>query len=232
MHPHHAWICRISLALALSFVASALCPADDAPPNPLKNEQSERTDAVFGAMTLSDGSVVRGKVYLTRGHQLRIYDTAKEENRDVPLKAIREIRCHVEKEWMEAEWRFKENANDEKVLTGRKYPARIYVYEVILVKGSSINGTLPSVIYIEPESTNNRQEKESVESKPVDKSDAEALPAIKPVRYLLHHRDKGDPGKSLRDMVYIEKIVFGEAAKKLSSPVTTGKRSDSAPRKK
>ncbi|NOX56885.1 MAG: hypothetical protein GXP27_21080, partial [Planctomycetes bacterium] len=104
------------LAVVLLAV-SGWAPAAE-PPNPFAPARPQRKDAVRGVIELSNGKKIRGQIYLTRGHYLRIYDPEKEKFRDVPLRAAKEVRCLIEKEWMEKEWRFKENANDEKVYTG------------------------------------------------------------------------------------------------------------------
>jgi hypothetical protein len=215
--------------MAIIFIAPALTSSrgTDDPPNPFGERETERPDAVFGAIRLSDGALTRGKIYLTRGQALRIYDPAKEEHRDVPLKSVREIRAVVEKEWMEAEWRFKENASDEKVLTGRKYPARIYTHEVVLKRGGSIKGSLSAVIYIEPEEEQTEPAEKTDETK-----EADASRTVKPVRYLLHKRDKGEPSQTLRDLAYVERIVLGEEARKLSPGRTDEEKRKSAPGKR
>jgi hypothetical protein len=211
MDTNRARLFRIWMAIIL--IASALTSSrgTDDPPNPFGESKTERPAAVFGAIRLSNGALTRGKIYLTRGQALRIYDPAREEHRDIPLKSVREIRGLVEKEWMEPEWRFKENASDEKVLTGRKYPARIYTHEVVLKRGGSIKGSLSAAVYIEPD-----EEKADPAEKTAETKEADESRAVKPVRYLLHKRDKGEPGQTLRDLVYVERIVLGEEARKLS----------------
>lgn len=183
---------------------ASLRGGDDAaePPNPFGNPQVQRTDAVPGAVYLSDGTVIRGDVYLTRGHNLRIYDASREEYRDIPLRVVSEVTCHVELEWLEREWRFKENGNDEKIYTGRTYPARICTHEIKLTRGDVISGPLSAVVYVTP-----RVEPKQSASDPSAESKAQA-----PVRFLLHKRDKGDPGEELKDLVYVKRIVLGDAA--------------------
>ena len=197
----------LSLCLLVPFGATAFA-ADDPPkplaadpPNPFETTRDERTDAVDGAVHLSNGTAVRGKVYLTRGYDLRIYDTKREEFRNVPLRAVEEITCHVEKEWLEREWRFRENANDEKTYTGRTYPSRIYTHQIKLTRGDVISGPLSVVVYISPTT------EPAPESGPTKADD----PA-KPQRFMLHKRDKGEPGQTLNDLVYVKKIVLGAAA--------------------
>jgi hypothetical protein len=195
---------KLAGCLAL-WIASNLRAADDPanPPNPFGDTRVQRTDAVQGAIHLSDGTVVRGEIYLTRGHDLRIYDASREEYRDVPLRVVSEVTCDVEREWIEREWRFKENGNDEKIYTGRTYPARIYAHEIRLTRGDVISGPVSAVVYILP-----RAEDESGDSDPA----GDAAGPVKPLRFLLHKRDKGDAGDELADLVYVQRIVLGDAA--------------------
>jgi hypothetical protein len=226
----------IWMAIIFSALALTSSRGTDDPPNPFGEGKTERSDAIYGAIRHSNGTLTRGKIYLTRGQVLRIYDPSKEEHRDIPLKSVREIRGLVEKEWMEAEWRFKENASDEKVLTGRKYPARVYTHEVVLKRGGSIKGSLSAVIYIEPEEEKTEPEPDEEETEPAEKTaktkEADESRAIKPVRYLLHKRDKGEPGQMLRHLVYVERIVLGEEARKLSPSRTDEEKRKSAPGKR
>ena len=180
------------LAVVLLALSGATPGAE--PPNPFAPVRPQRKDAVRGVIELSNGTKIRGRIFLTRGHFLRIYDPKKENFRDVPLRAAKEVRCLIEKEWMEKEWRFKENASDEKVYTGREYPARIYVHEIELKRGGTIRGPLAAVVYIRP-----------------DPEPGKPAP-VKPLRFLLHKRHKGDFGQSLKDLVYVKRIVLGAKA--------------------
>jgi hypothetical protein len=202
----------LSLCLLVPFGATAFASADPAnplaadPPNPFETTREERTDVVDGAVHLSNGTVVRGKVYLTRGYDLRIYDAKREEFRNVPLRAVEEINCQVEKEWLEREWRFKENANDEKIYTGRTYPSRIYTHQIKLTRGDVMSGPLGVVVYVAP-----------------DSAPGQVNDQAKPQRFMLHKRDKGEPGQTLSDLVYVQKIVLGAAAAANESPEKTAK---------
>ena len=92
----------------------------------------EREDALPGFIELSDGSIHFGRVYMTRDKRFKIYDSKLQRQREIPLAKIRQIECKVDKEWEEREWRFKELAKDEKLYTGRSYPAREYSCVVTL----------------------------------------------------------------------------------------------------
>jgi hypothetical protein len=155
---------------------------------PSERPDRRRDDALPGFVELSDGTVHPGQVHLTRDTRLRIFDEARKQHREVPLSAIRRIDCKVLKEWIEEEWRFKENASDEKVYTGRSYPAREYTHTITLRNGQAIRGALSGVVYVRAPS------------------------AEEPRRFLLHKRDKGPPGTGPKDLVYVRSIQLGEGA--------------------
>jgi hypothetical protein len=144
-----------------------------------------RDDAVPGYVELSDGKIHPGQIHLTRDTRLKIYDEQQKKHREIPLKAIKRIDCTVQKEWLEQEWRFKENASDEKYFTGRKYPVREYGHKLTLQNGQKIEGTLSAIVYVQTEQTD------------------------EPLRFLLHKRDKGEPGTELKALVYVRSIRLG-----------------------
>ncbi len=116
---------RRSAAILALLLAGVTGAAEPPAINPFGKAPSEREDAVPGYVELSDGSVHPGMIYLTRDKRLQIYDEQLERQREVPLQAVKEIECSVKREWMEREWRFKETTSDEKVYTGRTYPAGV-----------------------------------------------------------------------------------------------------------
>jgi len=153
-----------------------------------EREEQGRDDAVPGFVEMSDGRVHPGEVTLTRDARLKIFDEQRKKHREIPLKAIKRVDCTVLKEWVEEEWRFKENANDEKYFTGRTYPSREYTHKIALQNGQKIEGTLSGIVYVR------------------------ADPAGEPARYLLHKRDKGEPGTDLKSLVYVRSIQLGAKA--------------------
>jgi hypothetical protein len=158
-------------------------------PNPTAS--GERDDAVPGCIELSDGSLHVGRVYLTRDKRLKVRDTslAEERQREVPLRVVKQIDCTVKKEWMEREWRFKELALDQKLYTGRRYPVRECQHTLTLRDGRTIRGDLSVLVYLSPEEK-----------------------GAEPERYLLHKDQKGKPGQTLGDLVYVKSIKLGDEA--------------------
>lgn len=180
---------RSIISLWLGIVAGVAMAGEEPPAlNPFGPRQETREDALPGFVELSSGKVYAGQVYLTRDARLQIFDGELQRQREVPLNAIAKIECHVDKEWLEREWRFRENANDEKVYTGRSYPARVYSYILTLKDGRKISGPLSGILYVA--------------------SEGEA----KPVKLLLHKRDKGEVGADLNSLVYVRSAEFGEEA--------------------
>jgi hypothetical protein len=105
----------------------------------------------------------------------------------------------VLKEWMEKEWRFKELALNEKYYTGREYPSREYVHVITLKDGRTITGPLAEIVYV----------------RPFAHSPSEPLahrPDVKAERFLLHKRDKGEPGEDLKSLTYVKLIKLGDEA--------------------
>ena len=177
--------------LTLCLLVPAGAPAEeDEPPalNPFGTKPQSREDALPGCAVLSDGSIFAGKLYLTREVRLKIYDDQTQRQREIPLRVIQCLECKVKKQWMEKEWRFKENANDEKVFTGKQYPAREYLHTITLQDGRQITGPLSGVVYVDPYEGGETQ------------------------KFLMHKRQKGPLDTKLESLVYLQKIVLGEQA--------------------
>ncbi len=183
-----AMLGQVAVAVAIAF-GSLSRGADDPPAlNPFGKRSASRPDARPGVIELSDGKLHPGTIYLTRDTRLKIFDQELQKIREVPLRVIRTIDCRIDKEWHEREWRFREAANNEKVYTGRNYPARIYSHKLTLNDGRTIEGPLSAPIYVREDGKE------------------------KPLRFILHKRDKGPIGSTLKSMIYVKRIEFGEQA--------------------
>jgi len=182
-------VLRCGLILAAWVLALGHSHADEPPAlNPFGKSPNVRDDALAGYCELSDGTLHVGGIYLTRDSRLKIYDEALERQREIPLSAVRRIEGLVHKEWLEKEWRFRENANDEKVYTGRNYPSREYVHEITLLDGRKVRGPLSAIVYVQPDGQGQAE------------------------RFLLHKRDKGPVGADLKSLTYVRVVELGDEA--------------------
>jgi hypothetical protein len=183
----------IILALALVLPALAARPGEPAgeepdPPNPFEKPPAERPDAVPGKLERSDGSVFRGKVYLTRDKRLELYADAEKKWHQLKLEDLAALRWEVEFEQEEAEWRWKENGSDEKVLTGRKKVDRRYRTIAKRKDGTEVRGHIRgTVIYVKPEKAEER-------------------------RFFLYWNQPADFDQKPEDLVYVKEVLFGEEA--------------------
>ena len=196
-------------------------PSTETVEAPLARKNEASKDSQPGFLTLSDGSTIAGTLFLTRDKRIKIEDKTAERQREIPLSAIVSIEAIVEREWMEDEWRFRENANNEKYYTGRSYPTRIYHHRVTLRDGRKIDGALSEVVYVDP-----APELVYPEMSPSEVAASGLTIATR--RFLLHKRDKGEPGETLGELLYVKQIRLGEdtleegLAKARKSPIPEG----------
>lgn len=188
-----------AIALCLLFLGPRARGGEPPALNPFAPVKTDRDDAVPGYLELSDGSVRVGNIYMTLGKRLKIYDEQMKRQREVPLRVVRQIDCKVLKEWMEKEWRFKELALNEKYFTGREYPAREHEHTITLQDGRTITGGLDEIIYVRP-----------FVASPSDPT--AYRPEAEAEKFILHKRDKGEPGTALKSLVYVKTIRLGEEA--------------------
>ncbi len=174
----------ISILLFTSFLA-----AQEEPPalNPFGPRNKAPAEAQPGYLKMSNGEVIPGKVFLTPGLRLKIFDAKTNRHRQVPLTVVKQIDCKIKKEWLEKEWRFKEAANNEKVYTGRAYPAREYEHIITLKDGRTIEGPVAALVYVQ-----------------TDKKE----------KYLLHKRHKGAINTKLNSLIFVQTIRLGDDALK------------------
>jgi hypothetical protein len=135
-----------------------------------------------GTITLSDGRVIAGVIATTRDKPVRVWDEAAGKYHDVPFELVRAMEAIVLWEREEREWQFKESGSDIKVYTGRTYPARETAYVVTLVNDQQIRGTVTLPLTVT--------------------SDAGSS------RHFLHKRAKGEPGQTLKELVYVRRVDF------------------------
>jgi len=197
-------IFALAIALSWSGIISSSAAADEPPAlNPFQPNAAsgDREDVLPGYLELSDGTVYFGRLYLTRDHRLKLNDDEMKRQREIPLRAVKQIDCKVLKEWMEKEYRFKELALNEKMYTGRQYPTRLYEHLVTLQDGRTITGGLSGVVYVLPGEFG-------------PDSTGGLRPDPEPIHFMIHKRDKGNPGDTLKKLLYVKTIKLGDDAMK------------------
>ena len=173
----------LALLVVVLFLPEAAAQ-DSRPINPFGTRRPQPSDAPPGVVRLSNGKVYCGDVYLTPGKRWRFYDEKLSRYVELPLRVVRRVQVEVVREWLEKEWRFREAANNEKVYTGRKYPARILRFKVTLINGRQLVGRGSTVLYVRTGGTRRAK------------------------KFILKERQKGKPGQSLKQLVYVQEIDF------------------------
>ncbi len=148
----------------------------------MKNE-AEDDQSRPGKLTLSDGTVITGKLATTIDKPIRVWVAKEKDYEDLPLDQIASAEAIVVWERDEQEWNFKETGSDIKVYSGRTYPARQTQYKFTLTDGSIITGDVVAPLY-------------------VTTSDG------KTKTYVLYKRDKGEIGQKLSDRPYVKTVTF------------------------
>ena len=179
---------NVALFSAAAAVFAAEPPTIQPFDRPAADNAAPRDDAVPGYVELSNGVIRPGWLYLTREKRLKIYDETVQRQREIPWAAVERIECEVKTEWMEREWKFKETASDEKIYTGRKYPAREYIHTITLRGGRTITGPLSAVVYLQ------------------------SSPKGEVEQFLLNKRNKGEPGQTMKSLIYVKQIKLGKEA--------------------
>jgi hypothetical protein len=160
--------------------------ADKPASRPATNPFGRKNDwgARKGTIVFSDGEKVKAMISSTADKPIRVWDEEKQEYRDIPFAVIKSMDAHVVWERDEQEWHFKESGSDIKEYSGKSYPARMTQYTVTLLNGQTITGDVAAPLYVETDSG--------------------------PKTVILHKRDKGDVGQSLKQLVYITHVEFEE----------------------
>lgn len=153
-----------------------------------KRSEFHRDDALPGVVELSNGRRIAGGVYTTRDRPWKVWVRAEKRWRRIPPAAVLSISANVVQEEMKLRWRWKGMGEPEKVYTGKSYPFRRFLWRFRLADGSEIIG--------------------EVKGQPVWIETPDNIPEKNFGPFLLQERQKGNDGQSLRDLVYIRKIVI------------------------
>lgn len=153
--------------------------------SPLLSRDQTDPDQRHGTITLSDGTSITGQIATTVGKPLRLWDDQAAEYRDTPMRLVKSIKAQVLWETDEPEWRFKESGSDIKINTGKTYPARETSYNIELADGKTIKGGIVAPLYTRSDAGDEKT-------------------------YILHKRDKGEVGQTLKQLVYVSEVEFDD----------------------
>ncbi len=145
------------------------------------------------------GKVHPGQVMLTRDARLKVFDEQQKKHREVPLKAIKRIDYTVLKEWVEEEWRFKENASDEKYFTGRGYPSREYTHKITLQNDRKIEGTLSGIVYVRADPARRARALSPPQARQGRSGNRPRVPGLRPLDPARRQGARGRPAQGGRD---------------------------------
>ena len=142
-----------------------------------------RSDAMPGAIELSNGKQLPGGVYTTTEKPWIVWSEATKSWRRIPFVTLLTITAVVEEEREELRWRWKGMGEPERVYTGQKYPWRRMHWKFRLIDGSVVEGsTKGQPVWVE-------------------------LRGKVAGPFVLHERMKGQDGQTLDDLVYVKKVV-------------------------
>jgi hypothetical protein len=172
----------VGFLLKHATTAPASRPATKPAASPFKPREDDGRRAA--TLTLSDGEKIKGRFSTTLDQPFRVFVAEKKEYQDVPFNLIKNIEAKVIWERDEKEWHFRESGSDIKEYSGKTYPARETEYTFTLTNGQSINGAVAGPLYLQMDGE--------------DKT------------FILHKRDKGEVGQTLKKLVYVARVEFAE----------------------
>jgi hypothetical protein len=151
-------------------------------PSVLTGGPAADDSARAGSLKLSNGQSVSGQLSTTLDQPIRVWVESEKQYHDIPFSLIKSMDAQVVWERDEQDWKFKESGSDIKEYSGKTYPARETSYTVTLNDGQTVTGSVSAPIYLR-------------------------TPDGKKV-YVLHQRDKGEAGQTLKDLVYVQRVEF------------------------
>jgi hypothetical protein len=137
-----------------------------------------------GELTLSDGTIIKGRLSTTLRQPLHIWIEEQKKFIDVPFAQVKSIEAIVIWERQEKQWDFAESGRDTKIYSGKTYPNRQTNYAVTLTDGTTVSGAVAAPIYLDDDAGRHI--------------------------YILHKRDKGELGQALSDLVYVKTVQLSD----------------------
>ncbi len=101
-----------------------------------------------GTVTLSNGTVLAGKVWTTLKTPFRVWLADIKQYRDIDIRLIKTIRVHVLAAKQIRDWRYQQEGSDIKNYSGKTRPRISFAYTFTMLKGKPITGTLDAPLYV------------------------------------------------------------------------------------
>jgi hypothetical protein len=136
-----------------------------------------------GTIELNDGTKLHGKIATTAEKPVRVWVEAQKAYQDFPIDMIASAEAVVDWERDEPEYNFKESGSDVKVFSGKTYPARETQYKLKMTDGTVVQGDTVAPFYVTTD-------------------DGKTHP------FVLHKRDKGTVGQTLKQLLYVKSLTF------------------------
>lgn len=150
-----------------------------------------------GAVTLSNGKIVRGRLHLTPDKPIRLLDLTTKKYRDITFESLTRIDVSIEFEKKQEEWSFKEGGNDEKIYSGNFYFDRRYQVQFTFADGASVKGYVLGTVFYLTDDQHKQQ------------------------RFFLHKDERGENKQEPKDLIYVQSVVFDPPAKPPADPPQT-----------
>jgi hypothetical protein len=144
-------------------------------------------EARQGTLTLSDGTVLKGKIWTTLKTPFRVFVDETKMYNDIDMALVKHLEVIVDAANMEDDWRWLKEGSDQKIMTGKKYPLVQLRYKFALVNDQVITGGVVAPIFID------------------------AGPKV--ISVALYKKKQGTFDQTMKDVLYVKSITFDEAAK-------------------
>ena len=167
-------------------VESGTAQAAKQEPAPIVKPKVARQDARDGTIILSSGKKIVGKLFLTQGKRLRVFDPKQNGYRDFSLTQLSKIDVRVTRERVNREWRFEGEGSAVKLYTGRSSVQLNFDLTLTLPDGRQLpcSASKGQPINVQPENGKKR-------------------------RFLIPRYVEGKIGQERKDLEFVKQIILG-----------------------
>ena len=113
-----------------------------------QSHQSLALGIRLGTVELSNGRVLKGKIWTTLRTPFRVWLTDIKQYRDLDIRLIKSIHAKILRAHLIRQWRWQQEGSDIKVYSGKAKPRITFAYTFHMLNGKSITGTLIAPLYV------------------------------------------------------------------------------------